>query len=160
MLSHFFTKISSHPWLHKNKSLLQFIKFCTVGLTNVTIDFSIYFLLTKNFEFWRVHYLTANLVAFLAANVNSYFLNKRWTFQNTEKNHYRQYTRFLLISCIGLVLNQTILYTIVELFKGSDIPGKVCAVVMVTFWNFSANKVWTFRSTEGIEQPIEKKEDS
>lgn len=124
----------------------QFIKFCLVGITNVIIDFSVYIGLTRLIEFFRIHYLIASLISFSLAVSWSFFVNRAWTFKNKQKSVYSQYFKFFLVSAIGLLLHTLVLYILVDYFGFYDILAKAIAVVLVTFWNFSLNKFWTFNS--------------
>ena len=59
-----------------NKSVTQFIKFCVVGVSNTVVHLSIYYLLL-----WvNVYYLLSNIIAFAISVWNSYFWNKKYTF--------------------------------------------------------------------------------
>ena len=125
----------------------QFVKFCLVGVTNVIVDFSIYIALTRLIPFFHAHYLVASLISFSLAVSWSFTLNRIWTFENKEKQITFQYFKFFLVSIIGLVLHTLILYILVDYFQFYDILAKAIAVVLVTFWNFSANKFWTFNNS-------------
>lgn len=129
-------------FLRGKPSIIQFTKFVIVGFSNLFIDFSIYLLLTRLADF---HYLWANILSFTAATINSFFLNKKWTFRNTNRDYHRQYAKFYLVSGIGLGLNQLILFVLIESWHFYDILAKCVAVVIVTFWNFLGNRFWTFR---------------
>lgn len=119
----------------------QFIKFSLVGVSNTLLDFSLYFILTRAL---LVHFLVANAIAFILAASWSYAANKAWTFRDTSRDMTAQYTKFILISLVGLALNEGILSLFVLLFGVPDLLAKALAVVIVVGWNFSANRAWTF----------------
>ncbi len=123
----------------------QFAKFVMVGLVNTAIDFFIYFSLTRGTEFFNQHLLSANVIAFSVAATNSFFWNKKWTFRDQSKKYHTQYAKFLIVSIGGLILSQIIFVFGVHYLKISDILTKLAAVIIVTFWNFALNKLWTFR---------------
>ncbi len=123
----------------------QFIKFAMVGVVNTTVDFSVY----AAGIFWLdLHYLVANVFAFLAAASNSYFLNRRWTFRSQDPRWRRQATKYFMVLAIGFGLNELLLYLFVEHGQLGKFMGKAIAVVVVLFWNFGANKLWTFSHRE------------
>ena len=130
----------------KYPSTKQFTKFVIVGLVNTAIDFFIYFSLTRGTDFFEQHLLSANIIAFSIAATNSFFWNKKWTFRDQGKNYHVQYSKFLIVSIGGLLLSQGIFVLGVHYLKISDIITKLAAVVIVTFWNFALNKLWTFKS--------------
>lgn len=125
------------------KIILQFSKFAAVGIINTGLDFLIYASLTRIFIFWESHKVLATSIAFFIANLNSYILNKYWTFQNKEKKHHIQYTKFLSISLIGLGLTDLI-FSLALHFNLYDLLAKLTPIPLVLLWNFIANKYWTF----------------
>lgn len=79
----------------------------------------------------------------MAASSN-YFLNRIWTFESTNPNIALEYTEFIVISFIGLVINTVILYLLVSKLKMNFYLSKVFAIAVVTLWNFFANLLVTF----------------
>ncbi|USN53994.1 MAG: GtrA family protein [Candidatus Nomurabacteria bacterium] len=134
--------IRQHPFIERRPGLAQFIKFGVVGFGNTCLDFSIYFSLTR---FFHVPFLAANAVAFLSAVSLSFTLNKRWTFRDRQRAFRRQYTRFVAVSAVGAVLTELGLWFFVVVVGLHDIYAKIVSVLIVLFWNFFANKFWTFR---------------
>lgn len=128
-------------------TIKQFIRFALVGCLNTGLDFMIYAALTRLFLFWEEHYLIANFIAFSTATVNSYLLNKYWTFKDKSKKHSQQYAKFFTVSFIGLLLTEIILYMLVEAGM-HDLLAKLLAIGVILFWNFFANKMWTFKKTD------------
>lgn len=68
------------------------------------------------------------------------------------QQHGGQFSVFVLVSLIGLGLNTSILKVVsqqppVQAFFGKQAPNfaKIVATGIVWFWNFGANKLWTFR---------------
>ncbi|MFH0952025.1 MAG: GtrA family protein [Patescibacteria group bacterium] len=130
-----------------NITVKQFIKFSMVGVSNTIFDFSIYIILTRALG---LNILIANAIAFIIAVTWSYFANKWWTFRDTSKQTTSQYTKFIFISLIGLGLNETILSILVFYAGLWDLLAKLTAVIIVVFWNFWANRAWTFTDRETV----------
>jgi len=163
------------PGLLQRPSLRQFIKFCIVGASSTLISMTIFSTLIyglhlddvlhnalsnrpqwqRIFTEYRLHIQVAALVAFLFAVTNGFFWNSRWTFrQNDPAQRKSQYAKFVLVNAIGLVLNQIILFVVNRaLTAGSPANEKgwepliafAIATSIVVFWNFTANKLWTFK---------------
>ncbi len=121
----------------------QFIKFAIVGVINTGIDFFSYIALTRLSDFWFEHKIGATAVSFLLAVVNSYLMNKYWTFNNHSKNHHNQFSKFFVVSAMGLGMN-VLFFNLLLPLEINDIVIKVIVVGIVLFWNFLANKFWTF----------------
>jgi putative flippase GtrA len=137
----------------KLDSLPQFIKFAIVGASGTVIDFLILIIL-KNVGF---HTLIANALSFTAGLTNNYFWNSRWTYKETvEKFSMDQFIKFTAVSLIGLGLNSIILLVLespIEKLIGMPglgyLPAKVIATIIVLFWNYMANRKWTFNPSKG-----------
>lgn len=121
--------------------LLKFIKFCIVGFSGVFVDFGITFLFK---EVFKVQKYISNAIGFTTAATTNYFLNRIWTFKSTNPQIALEYSEFLLISLIGLVINTLILYLLVSRMKLNFYLSKAFAIGVVTIWNFFANALFTF----------------
>lgn len=130
----------------------RFTKFCTAGLLSAVIDFGILAILVEVFD---VAILPANAISFCLAATNSYFINKYWTFNDLSREHAKQFSKFFLISTIGLGLNSLLMWIAVS-FGIWYFAAKAVIVVIVAFWNYFANHIWTFnRSTEKYEKVVD-----
>jgi putative flippase GtrA len=150
----------------------QLVKFIIVGASSFTIDIgllNIFYLVLG----WPI--LVAKTVSFLIAVGNGFYWNRRWTFRATEGDAKKQYPKFVLTNTVGLLLNLTImtlaillatkmgyihtqrnLGDIISLLLSGE--GKkvfnpltvnaatFVATVVVTAWNFTAAKFFTFKS--------------
>jgi putative flippase GtrA len=135
--------VRNHEWLAEREGIRQFIKFGIVGVGNTLVDFLVYFLLTRYFDFY---YLVANAVSFIMAATLSFTLNKFWTFRDRRRHVIKgQYAKFIVVSTIGAILAEGTLFIFVHFFGVHDLLAKLLVVTIVVFWNFFANKFWTFR---------------
>ncbi|MBI4093011.1 MAG: GtrA family protein [Candidatus Kerfeldbacteria bacterium] len=119
----------------------QFVKFGIVGVTNTLTSIGIYTLLTRPFH---LDPLLANIPTFLIAVTQSFFLNSRWTFRWQEGSSIRQYSKFLTINLLGLALSESFLFFFHRLLNIHDFVAFLMTITVVVFWNFSANRTWTF----------------
>lgn len=119
----------------------QFIKFALVGTSGLIIDFGITFLLKEKFLFNKYF---ANSIGFSFAVISNYFLNKYWTFQDLNPEIFSQAGKFILISIIGLIINNQVIYLFNHRKQWNFYMAKVFAIGMVVMWNFSANYFYTF----------------
>jgi len=129
--------------LLKRPAFEQFLRFGIVGASSTVIDWGFYFALTRLFG---IYYLLAKALSFLVAVCNSYFWNRRWTFRSTHPDQLRQFAKFLTTNLIGLGLNTSIMYLVVSRMGLTDYVGLPVATALVTIWNFTASKFWTFRA--------------
>jgi len=139
------TKAKKH---FKNLFTPQLVKFLIVGASGTLIDYLLLILL-KSFN-WQT--LIANTVSFSAGLVNNYYWNSHWTFsERSRKSSLKQFSQFAIISLVGLALN-TAIVLVLEIPLGEVlgmpgvgyIPAKALATIIVLFWNYLANRHWTF----------------
>lgn len=121
----------------------QFLKFVLVGTSNTLIDFAIYTALTRLSVFWFNHKIGAAAIGFLIATVNSYIWNKYWTFKNKSDQHHIQSIKFFIVGVAGLGFNVVIFWLLLPL-GWYDLFVKGIAIVIILFWNFTINRIWTF----------------
>lgn len=133
----------------KRKGIRQFIKFCIVGTSSTLIDFSVaniaYYLLSVRPA------ALASVMGFCVAVCNGYFWNSRWTFRDREKGPvHEEFLKFVLVNIIGAALNYSIVSLVLLFDKSDPHPklvfngAKLLATGIVVFWNFYANRHWTF----------------
>lgn len=126
--------------IRRDKHARQFVKFVLVGLLTTVINFSVYGLLL----FLDVYYLTAAVISFSIATLNSYTWNRIWTFR-AGKHRIGKLAKFTTVQLAGLTLNLVGLWLLVEHAGLHEFPAQVLANGVVVASNFIGNKFWTFR---------------
>jgi len=139
------------------KEVKRFVKFAIVGAAGSITDFSV---LTLLVQLMGAPLVIANTVSFTAAVIQNFLLNRRWTFpESQERQASGQLAQFVIVSVIGLGLNQLVFLTLHHFWDtywinwyGADIGfivsyniAKLFAIGVVLFWNFTANRLWTYR---------------
>lgn len=122
--------------------ILKFIKFAAVGLSGLFVD---YFFTYVFKEFFRVQKYIANSIGFTIAATSNYILNRIWTFESDNPEIAFEYSSFLIISIIGLGINNLVIWLILRKFKMNFYLAKFFAICVVTLWNFLANFFFTFK---------------
>lgn len=122
--------------------LLKLIKFCVVGFSGMIVDFGVTWVCKEKLR-WNKY--VSNSLGFILAASNNYIWNRLWTFSSTDANITRQWGSFLLISAIGLALNNLIIYLLHGKLRLNFYLSKIIAIACVTLWNFSMNYLFTFR---------------
>lgn len=121
--------------------LIKFLKFGVVGFSGVLVDFGVTYLCK---EWLRIHKYISNSIGFTVAASSNYLFNRIWTFKSQDPNIALEYTEFLLISLVGLGINNFILWVIHSRFNQNFYLSKLFAIGVVTIWNFLANYYITF----------------
>jgi putative flippase GtrA len=122
--------------------LIRFVRFGIVGASGMIVDFGVTWLCKEKLR-WNKY--LSNSLGFILAATNNYCWNRLWTFQSASREVAREYTSFVLISLVGLGLNNLIIYLLHEKLRLNLYLSKLMALGCVTIWNFSMNYVFTFR---------------
>jgi putative flippase GtrA len=141
----------------------RFFRFLVVGTFGALVDFGIENLLHRVFG---VPYVLAGATSFICAILSNFFWNRYWTYPDSRsKPVLQQLVQFAIINTIGLTIRIPIL-RFVEPPVGrmfQSLPGNILvlppdamgenltlaiAVLIVLFWNFFANRYWTYSDVE------------
>ena len=120
----------------------QFVKFGIVGALNTSIQFVVFVVL---FRWLNIPMLVASGVGYLAGIINSYLINRVWTFEVREKRQTGEFLRFVAVNIVSMGVN---LGTLKMLADGVGLMPEVAQVLAIgssLVVNFSGNKWWTFR---------------
>ena len=121
--------------------LWKFVKFCIVGFSGMIIDFGTTWLLKEKV---KINKYIANSSGFILAATSNYLLNRFWTFQSANSHIATEYLSFMVISIVGLGINNLVLYLFTEKVKFNFYFSKLLAIGVVTIWNFFMNYLITF----------------
>jgi len=135
--------------VENKREIKRFIKFAIVGAVGAVVDFSVLNLLVLVVG---LSPLLANPFSFTAAVISNFTWNRLWSFPESRSRPVTtQLGQFFTVNLIGLLLNQSI-FTVVLHVLGTHIPhpwdynfAKAFAIGLVLFWNFGANRLWTYR---------------
>jgi len=149
----------------------RFAKFAVVGVIGAVVDFGVFNLLIR---FTGLGVVLSSMLSFTAAVTSNFVWNRYWTYPDSRtKPLARQAVQFFLISAIGLAIRTPLvavleapmtriaerLLTLVEqgaaplrTLPSAEVLGAnlalATAVVVVLFWNFLANRFWTYSDVE------------
>lgn len=130
-----------------SQEVIRFTRFALVGAIGTLLDFAVLTILKEAFGFPT---LIANTISYGAGLLNNFTLNRLWTYpESRSKKIWAQLGQFGFVSLIGVLLNNLIVLALEPIFStwfGSlgYLPAKAVATGLVVFWNFTANRVWTF----------------
>lgn len=129
----------------------QIWNFGLIGGLCFIIDFSIYTLLTYN----NFNYLWAGFWGFFVSIIINYLLNMKYVFErngNISKTY--EFIIYIVLSLVGLLLNEFILYAVVKVFSfciihleftlncvSIKILAKIVATLFVSLFNFVSRKL-------------------
>ncbi len=124
----------------------EMIKYLVAGGLAFATDASILYSLT---EFAGWHYLASSTVGFGAGLIISYLLNILWVFAD-RKYEFRMMIElpiFVGIVVTGYLINQLVMWLVVEKIEIDYLMAKVVAAAFVLGFNFVAKKFLLFTKT-------------
>ncbi len=135
-------KIISFITKKTDNSYSQFIKYFFASGVALVFDMGMLFILT---EYCHLYYLLSSTISFLLGIFITYLFSKLYIFNKTAvKNKTMEFSIFLLIGLIGLLLNNLFLYVFTEYFDMYYMISKCIVVILTYLWNFFARKKFIF----------------
>ncbi len=146
----------------------QIAKFGIIGVGNVLVDLGVLSLLTlvfsSQFKIQATDALVATVsfyslfksISFIIANLNSFFWNKHWTFdQGDRKQTKSEFVQFFAVSIIGFLINVFVASVVFKIILGSltslnpgqlGLLGAAAGSIVGLAWNFVGYKLWVFKT--------------
>ena len=112
------TDYPRHILLHTVRALFfQIVRFGMVGGLNTIFDLLIFnsllWLLPTNSTRTLLEY---NSIAYLLGGINSFLLNKYWTFRDKQKITVQEVARFAVTTAVGILCNDLLIWLISRYF--------------------------------------------
>lgn len=118
----------------------QFSAFVVVGLVAAVAHYGT---LIGLVEAKAMGPVPATLLGFIAGGTVSYILNRRFAF-TSDRPHREAMWRFGVVSVVGFILTGLIMAVLTGWLAAPYLPAQVLTTGIVLFWNFLANRYWTF----------------
>ena len=153
--------------MRPSKELVRFIKFAIVGTIGAVVDFGTLYLLHAVLG---LNIALANTCSFTAAVISNFIWNRYWTYPDSRSKPVRtQLVQFFAVNLVGWGINTGLLLLL--RFPCASLVGnlslrlpvvldtettynlgynlaKAIATVVVLFWNFIVNRLWTYSDVE------------
>lgn len=114
------------------------MKFGVVGVIAFVIDYGLMVALT---ELLGVNYLLSATISFVVSVTFNYFASMRYVFTHKEGlSRRREFVIFVVLSVIGLVINDVLMWLGTGLLGVSYLITKIFATAVVMVWNFVTRK--------------------
>lgn len=123
--------------------LLEITRFAAVGLINTGIDMAVFSIAL----FWLgINLVIANTIAYSVAIINSYLMNKYWTFAGRSASNIstREFILFLFFNLGGLALSNVTVFLLAKYVV--PLIAKLGAVGVTFIWNYLTIRKFVFRS--------------
>ncbi len=121
-----------------NKLLKQILRFTIVGGIATVIDFVCLYIFK---EFLNLNIILSNTLSFTISVIYNYIASIKWVF-DVNKNSKFQFIIFVILSVIGLLINNGILYLFTSYTEFYYLLSKVFATLVVMIYNFITRKIF------------------
>lgn len=122
----------------------QFLTFTLVGVANTAIHLAAFVALIHVFG---APILAASAIGYCAGVLNSYVMNRIWTFRVKGKANIGEISRFLAVNLVSLGLNLAALTYFANCVGLQPEVAQILAIAISLVANFVGNRWWTFAGT-------------
>ena len=132
-------------------SIIQFIKFWIVGLSNTVIGYLIYvatlFLLRKFNLFGTIDIYIAQFVMFMLSVLWSYYWNSKKVFVNSKETLLNSLLKtYMTYACTSLLLSEILLLVWTKVFGISEYVAPLISLLVTVPLNYIIHKRWVFNA--------------
>jgi putative flippase GtrA len=130
----------------------QVVRFCLVGGLNTVLD-----LLLFNCLLWLfptnnpLNLVVYNSLAYAFGGINSFVLNKYWTFNHRENIAPGEVARFIITTLVGICVNDLMLWLFSNMIHLQDVNptlwanvSKIIAIFGTFLISYSGMRLWVF----------------
>ena len=125
-----------------NLSLIQFIKFGIVGISNTLLTALIIWILLKVLHCSDYF---SNFSGYIVGLLNSFIWNRKWTFESKTKVSATLF-KFILTFVICYIMQLGNLYLLLHFTHIDSYICQLLSIVVYTIINFILNKNYTFKN--------------
>ena len=125
-----------------HKSIIQFIKFGIVGISNTLLTALTIWILLK---LLHCSDYVSNLIGYIVGLLNSFIWNRKWTFESKTKVSDTLF-KFILTFAICYLLQLGNLYLLLHFTHIDSYICQLLSIVVYTIINFILNKNYTFKN--------------
>lgn len=120
--------------------IAQIMKFGVVGVIAFVIDYGVMVFLT---EVFGLNPVVSATISFIVSVIFNYIASMRYVFSHKEDmSRSREFVIFIVLSVIGLIINDVLMWAGTELVSIDYRIVKIFATAVVMVWNFITRKIF------------------
>lgn len=148
--------------LRDKQERTRFLKFMVVGSIGFVVDFTVFNICRSGLG---IQPEISSVISFIVAVLSNFTLNRFWTYPDSRsKPLLSQLVQFGVVNIAGLIIRTLVFALIVnplanlaekllpDFFIEGYVVGENLAlaivVLIVMFWNFFANRYWTYNDVD------------
>lgn len=126
--------------------IAQIMKFGVVGVIAFVIDYGVMVFLT---EVFGLNPVVSATISFIVSVIFNYIASMRYVFSHKEDmSRSREFVIFIVLSVIGLIINDILMWAGTELVSIDYRIVKIFATAVVMVWNFITRKIFLDAGSE------------
>lgn len=129
----------------KSEDFRKFIKFGITGGLNTVVDFVVYSCLVGLFS---ANIYLAQVIGYSCGTLNSYIINRSWTFHSKNAFFSRELLKFIVVNLITLGISLIAMYFLKSWFSLHEMILKIPVLAVTIVVNFILSRLWVFKSTK------------
>ncbi len=156
--------------INSRRERIRFLKFSFVGVTGTIVDFGVMNLMRLVFQ---VPLVWAQAISFICAVINNFIWNRYWTYpESRSREATKQLIQFFIINIFGILIRSLLvpwfdnrIFSILN-FLDLTLPIRkvvisenlalALSILIITLWNFFANRYWTYNNIPNGDPPKQK----
>ncbi len=117
----------------------KIIRYLFSGGTAAAVNIGLLFILTHYAGF---HYLSSGVIAFCIAVVVSFYMQKKWTFEDhSVEGAHKKFVVFVIVAVTNLCANTALLYLFTDIAGLHYLASQILASGLVAVWSFFIYKI-------------------
>lgn len=123
------------------KTIKQLLKFGTVGIINTAITLLAIYAL---YNFLNISYYFSNAIGFVLGFINSFVLNKIWTFKSNG-SYLKEAIVFTAVFVVCYIIQLISVFFLKDIMYIQIAIAQIFGIAIYTISNFIGNKYLTFK---------------
>ena len=121
---------------------MKIAQYFLIGCVAATADIGVYSIAVK---YLQINWFNAALLSFAIGITINYLLSVRYVFESEARfEKQTEVILVILVSGIGLILNQCILWGLIEIVNCEEVISKIISTGVIFFWNYGIRKLFIF----------------
>ena len=129
-------------FIDKKIDIKKFFKFGITGVLNTAVDLAVY---TFCLEILKLDIKIAQPIGQSVAIINSYLINKNWTFQKRRNYNKAEIFKFLLVNGGSIVINTLSVHLLYNVLGINEYLCKIPIAFVTILINYFGNKLFVFK---------------
>ena len=123
--------------------VFRLLRYLISGGTAAATNLTVFFFLV---HFGHMYYLYASILAFVLSIAVSFTMQKFWTFRDKPLHDvHTQFTRYLVVIGANLLLNTTLVYSLVEYAGMWSLLAQALAIAVIAVTGYFGYRYFVFR---------------